>query len=467
MAQDTALMEATQELIKSTKDLQTIVTDTAKKSDERLIAAERAVETLKSEMAKATKRAIFPEFDPRFLKFNGSAESFSKLMVSRAPADSGSMKTLVEELQRKNDELVLKGAISRALRKEGIQAPRLQEMKAWDDWTMLTSELSKALDSETSGDGSQWVPTGFSQQLMEMIMLEMQVANLFETFTCPTDPYTWPFQAARAVSQYMAESTATPATALADAARSFYGLSPTGNVTFTARKLRALEVYTREWSEDTIGAALPWLYRTLAQAIADGWETAIQNGNVSSHFDSDVTASSPNMLVDGLRCYAIETNATYQTDLGVFDDAALRRMRDAMGVYGVKTRNLAYITSVRGMFRFLNLPNIQTLDKYGPQAVVLTGEVAKHDNIPIVVSEFARADLNASGVYAAGGTLTSVLLVNRERWKRGVRPGIGVETDRLIHADQTVIVAFDRGDFKQLDATTAKSVNYGINLAGI
>jgi HK97 family phage major capsid protein len=468
MPQDTALMDATQELIKSTKDLQGIVTDRLKSNDEKLASALKAVEDLQKNMASANKRAIFPEFDPRMLKFNGTQESFTKLMVSRCAPDSGPSKVLVEELQRKNDELIVKSAIARALRDQGIPAPKMQEMKAWQEFSMLTSELQKALDTETTGEGLQWVPTGFSQQLMELIILEMRVANLFQTFTAPADPYTWPFQAARGTAQTVAESITTPATALADSMRLFTGKTPTANVTFTAKKLRALEVFTREWNEDTINPALPWLFRTLAQAIADGWEDAIQNADSDgTHFDSDVTAGSPKTLCGGLRKYCIDTNPTYTADLSVFDDSGLRRMRQGMGVYGVRLSSLVYITSIQGSFRFLQLPNVQTLDKYGPNAAVLAGEIARHDSIPIVVSEFARADLDAAGKYVAGGVLTNCLLVHRDRWMRGVRPGIGVETDRIIHADQTVIVAFDRGDFQQVDSATAKSVMMGVGVASI
>lgn len=448
-------MQPTEALVRAIEDLKTTLGEERKSTGERLEALERIGTETQAQLAASQRAAVFPDMDPRLLKYNATQKSFDRLMASN-PVGSGVSKALVEDIQKKNDEVVMLAAIASGHRQAGIAAPQKHELKAYAEFQELTGDLAKALDATTTGEGLQWVPTGFSQQLRELIMLEMRVAGLFEEVQMPTNPYTWPFTAARPIAQVVPESTTTVNPyALTDGMRTFTGATPTGNTTLVARKLRALEVYTREWDEDTIAASLPWLNRQMAQAIGDGWEDAIINGDTDgTHFDSDVGASSTDVkvFVDGLREHCIE-HAGINTDMGAGALTAtdLRLMRQSMGVYGVRLRSLAYVVGLYGYFHMLQLANHQTLADLGPQAHLLTGQVGSIDDIPVILSEFSRTDLNVSGVYDGITTTTGeIILVHRDNWVRGRRPGLGVETERMVPTDQGLIVAFDRGTFDQL-----------------
>lgn len=484
MGAEASVMQATEELKKLSADLGVLFEQqkaSQKNTDERVAEATKLMEDLKTEVDKSRKHAIFPEFDPRLLKFNSSQKRFEQLIESRPSADSGPIKGLVEEIQRKNDELYLKSVIAEALNAKSVPAPKsVRELKSFGEWQALTSDLSKALDTATSGSGSEWVPTGFSQLLKEKIVLQLKVAALFGTFTMPQNPYTWPFAAARPVAVRVPEQTTTvdPYAGLADAMRMFNGLSATGNTTFTAGKLRALEVYSREWNEDTVTAALPWLMDQVPAAIAEGWEDASLNGDKDtvSHIDSDVTepptGTSPKTLVNGLRKYALET-ASCTADMGGFTVNNFRKLRQQMGPLGVRLSSLAIITSIQSYFQFMNLkdgttPLVLTLEKYGQNATLLTGEIGRIDGIPIVISEFMRADMDATGVYSgAGNSLSAFIILHRDNWLLGKLPGLGVETERLKVTDQGLILAFDRGDLQHVASTADKSVAYGFNVSSI
>jgi HK97 family phage major capsid protein len=466
-------MQATEELTKSIEDLRTEVTKDTDAHGERLEKVEKIAadlsKSLKESQRNANVRALFPEMDPRMLKFDSSQKSFERLMESRPAGDGGIVNPVVKELQKRNDECIVMDAIARSFRSRGgsSAAPEMTQLKSYGEFQGMASELQKAMDTAAAGQGAEWVPTGFSQTLMEQIRLELRVAALFQTINMPTNPFTWPFSAARPLAQVAPQATATAAygAVLADGDRAFDGLTPTDNITFTANKLRALEVFTREWDEDTIAASLGWLMREMAQAIGDGWEVGIINGdNTVAHIDSDITEApggiTAEVFINGLRQIAIDgLTAGGVTGIGdvKLTDTLVRTARSAMGTpWNVRLGSLVWIVDIQTYFQFLDLAGHQTLHDLGPQAHLLTGQVGSHDSIPIILSEFARSDLNAVGAF--DGITTdqgSGILVHKDRFLIGKRPGLGVETDRWIPSDQGLIVAFDRGDFQLVEGIPA------------
>lgn len=467
-------MTPSEELKKSLADLNDVITSEVRPLGERMANIDKRIDDIQTEMKKSPKHAIFPEMDPRILRFDGSPDSFTKLMGSRVSPAAGSAKVLVEEIQRANDQVILAQALLSAMKAKGSAVPELSQTKIWANFAHLRDELAKAMDTGTSGQGSQWVPTGMSQQIKELIMLQLKVRALFEEIQMPTNPYTWPFAAARGTSQVVSQSTTvTTAYTLTDASRAFYGLTATGLTTFTAKKLRTLEVATREWEDDAVGAAMPWLVKQMVGSNADSWEDALQNGDTdASPIDADVTSlaaggTSPKVFVNGLREYALGLTTSACVDGGSLswetDLAALAKM----GVYGGNPSRLARIFNWNSYLAFVkaNKEQVVTLDKMGPNAFVLSGQLSQTNGIPNIISEFSRDDLDSTGVYTTSAdVLTQYLIVNRDAWMVGTRPGLGVERERLTPVDAELLVMFDRGDFQPMAPSDAVSVAYVYNI---
>jgi HK97 family phage major capsid protein len=474
MADEKVTMTPSEDLKKSLADLNSTITEKVTPLAERMEKAERIIADVQAEQKRSPKQAIFPEMDPRLLRFDGSPESFTKLMGSRVPVSAGSSKALVEELQRRNDAVIIGQAILSGLKAKGQSVPDITQTRIWSEFAQLRDELAKAMDTTTTGQGSQWIPTGTSQQIHELIMLQLKVRALFNEFPMPTNPFTWPFAAARGVAQVVSQSTTvTTAYTLTDASRAFYGLTATGLATFTAKKLRALEVATREWSDDAVGAAMPWLVAQMAQAIADGWEDGIQNGDTdATHIDSDITelaggGTSPKVFVDGLREYALGIGSSVCIDGGALSSTTDRAALAAMGVYAGQPSRLARIFNWHSYMAFIEArkADVVTIDKFGPNATVLNGQLSQTDGIPNIISEFSRADLDSTGVNSnTTDVLTQYLIVNRDAWMIGTRPGLGVERERLTPVDAELLVFFDRGDFQSLAPSSATSVAYVYNI---
>lgn len=359
---------------------------------------------------------------------------------------------LPAELQACADDIYL---ASKFLRRD----PR--SLKMWREFSSEASALRKAMDTATSDEGLEWVPTGFSSELIRKVKLQLKVAGLHRRIAMPTNPFRLPIDGADATAYLFSESTSDTATKITASTPG------STDVTFDAIKLACRVLVSTELEEDSIVAILPLLRDKIVQALAEAQEEATINGDTDgTHMDSDVTASTDTRKAwDGYRKLAL---AGASVDCATFNKANLRAIRKAMGKYGVNPNNLAWIAGISVYNQMLGLDEVVTLDKYGPSATILTGELGKFDGIPIVVSEFVREDLNASGVYDGITTDTTVLpLVYRPAFLYGDRRNITLRVSQELYmeTDQDVAIATQRLDFQPVqDATTEPIVGLGYNI---
>jgi len=278
----------------------------------------------------------------------------------------------------------------------------------------------------------------------------------------PTNPFRLPIDGADATAYLFAESTS-------DTSSKITASTPgTGDVTFDAIKIACRVLVSTELEEDSVVAILPLLRDKIVQALAEAQENAAINGDTDgTHMDSDVTSSADvRKAWDGYRKLAL---GAAKIDCATFNKTNLRGIRTAMGKYGVNPNNLAWIAGVSVYNKMLGLDEVVTLDKYGPSATILTGELGKFDGIPIVVSEFIREDVNANGVYDGVTTDNTVLpLVYRPAFLYGDRRNITLKVSQELYmeTDQDVAIATQRLDFKPVqDATSEPIVGLGYNIA--
>ncbi len=309
-------------------------------------------------------------------------------------------------------------------------------------------------DSLETGYGAEWIPTNFSADMIDMIKLELKVSALHPRISMPSDPFKIPGKKSSSSAKLVAN-----------------GVAPTGSrvgtrqIVLNAIKLMDYVPVTYEMEEDSIIPILPMVKADLAIALAEGNEDATINGDTTaSHQDSDVTdGEDPRKAWKGYRKLVL---SGAKQDLGTLSIANVRNIRKKMGKYGIDVKNLAYVTGISGYNQLMGLDDVKTIDKYGPMATILTGELAKLDGIPIIVSEKIREDLNASGVYdGTTTTKTALLLVRRDAFLYGDRREVVIETDRVIKSQTTDLVASQRVAFEpRFDATTETIVGLGYNL---
>jgi HK97 family phage major capsid protein len=363
---------------------------------------------------------------------------------------------MLSEVQKWNDEIYM---LSTIMKKDPRDLKHYHSFKE-------TGSYKAMFDS--TGSGGDWVPTGFSAQLIDIVNLELKVANLHPRVTIPmrNGPFTLP-----TVTTHLKAHRSTGISNGSDAPTKFKASDrTTGSVTFTPELLTVRVVWEGSLEEDSIIAILPMLRQNIGFALARAIENTVINGDTSLTLDNTdmhadtLNSQSPERMWDGYREYAKDVNAGSATavtdEAGTFASTGkdLRDARVNMGKYGVKPDGLAIVTSIKGFLNdLMNLRDVQTLERFGSNAVVLKGELAKHDGIPIIVSEHERQDLNGSGVSggaSSGNTDTAMQVVFKDGFMFGDKRRITLETAKIQGTDSWELWASMRLDFQPLYPTS-------------
>lgn len=350
----------------------------------------------------------------------------------------------VREFQERADGVLILDAIMTE------QRGRDYDVKQSRFYTEEFAPLLRAMDTQTAGEGQEWVPTMMSNELVRRVNLQLRVANLFRMIPMPSQPFKLP-----AVG-VVRRRTGIHAEQTADTGQTkFKAITPgTRGITLTAAKLAARMLVSKEEEEDAIVAVLPWMVEQIVDYLAADWEDTLINGDsVGGHQDSDTTdADDPRKLINGLRAL---TQAAQKTDAG--NDALtvtdLRGNRRKMGKYGIDPGRLAHIVSIGNYVDLLGDPSVITVDKLGPNATILSGQLAVVDGTAVVVSEFIRQDLNATGVHDAVTTNRSTAItVHRGGFVQGERRGVTVKINEHSYdeTDQDLLTASMRRAFEPL-----------------
>lgn len=343
-----------------------------------------------------------------------------------------------------------------------IEADEENDGKALSDnfWMALRSMGTKALTTDGTATGAEWVPRDLSTELYRRTYLNSDIAQMMlaREVEMPSDPFDLPISTTRPT--FYKNNVQ---------GREAKGSTPgTGKFTLTSQKLMCMVQYSYEVSEDAIIAVLPLMQNLIGEAAAAALESAIINGDTGgTHQDSDITdPDAADTVFDGLRKLSLAV-AGLKVDLSTgISRANLLSLKSKLGKWGRNPNDLAWICGTLTENRFLGLDEVVTVDKRGPGATTVTGRLNSYLGIPIVISEAAREDLNASGVYD-GSTTTkgSLILANLSNFVLGNRREFMIETDRNIRSQTIDLVASFRKAFKpsETPSSTVKTVAIGYN----
>jgi len=135
-----------------------------------------------------------------------------------------------------------------------------------------------------------------------------------------------------------------------------------------------------------------------------------------------------------------------------------------MGEFAITDKVL--IVSPEVMYEHLMaLEQVITLEKFGPNATILNGQLGSIFGTPIVVSRYLSSDLAATGLYTGSGTTSGMLMVSRESWQIFNRRGVQIQQEQDIKSGAYNMVATERVTFDTLDADATKNVVFGYNLS--
>lgn len=425
-----------------------------------------SIEKLRQEVADLKARPLAdPDQDRINLDRLSRCKSFPEVerLVRQAPQDENE-----KAAQEVWDGLYF---LSTALgnRKTGEQRS-VPQLRYWEEVKGIAPSFAKALDTATSGEGSQWAPTEYSSTLIDMVFDNTVVADAFPRITIPRSPYVPPFAMTGGTAYLAGENTG-------DTPTNYTTTTPaTANVTMTAKKLAVHIIASDELEEESIIPLLPQLRATVARNIAEGIEDAILDGDTTaSHMDSDVTSAADRRKAwDGLRNEYLNTLSTASKDCGTFSADVLSTIMNAMTQkYLNNPQDVVWIFPTIYRYKIYTLldnatnkiPLFLRASELGDN-IVLRGQAGELFGNPLIFSSRMRTNLNASGVYDGVTTdNTYCLYVYRPGWVIADRRQLQIEWDREIRNGTSSLVATWRGAFTKVMPTADVITGGGYNLA--
>lgn len=315
------------------------------------------------------------------------------------------------------------------------------------------------MDTAGAGEGLEWVPTVMSGEVQRRIENEAVVASLFQRATMPSGTWDWPIIGAGAIGYVMPQSTTDAITALITSS-----IVGTTKATFTAIKMGVFVPVSSELTEDAVAGNLSIITNEIALGAVRLIENALINSDstnqsaAAANQDNDIATAYAieKLFASGLRKKAL---AGTTTDAGAtkLDVDILRLNRWGLsGARAVKPVDIVHIMSTKSYINLLSDARLLTMEKFGAMATILTGFLAAVDGSPVIISDYVRDNVSATGVNTVAGPndKTTVLTVHRPSWAIGDRRMLTLKSDEHILTDSLHLVATWRGDFQPVHTTT-------------
>lgn len=306
----------------------------------------------------------------------------------------------------------------------------------------LEEAITKALTATGALTGDELVPTGMMAALWSDMFLASKIVATIGTIPMPTDPFDiplgWGTVTWRKGTQNTATTVSDPATAKS---------------TLTATEQVAEVNWSYDLDEDAVIAVLPTLRAELSRDGAEQMDKFVLNADATDAATGNINLDDANPPddsyylssgQDGIRHLYLVDNTAQSADISTtLTDALLRTGIGRLGKYAADVSRLAMVTDaetyVNGM---LGLTNVVTVDKFGPQATVLTGQLSAYSGIPIIVSG-AMAEAEDDGKVSTTGANNDegqIALFHRDMWRVGFRRQLLIEIDRNIQKRSFIMV---------------------------
>jgi len=338
----------------------------------------------------------------------------------------------------------------------------------------IAVKANELIYSTQGSYGDEWVPTLWNNILWRTIRLNAAVLPLFDSFDMPSQPYEYPAESSDPTFYLVGETTAESQLVI-DAGPYFDSKMGTRKVTFTALKMGALSYWSEEMEEDSIIAAEPQFRDQYSLTFAHTLDYILINGDKTTGATTNINyeGTSPSgseryLVLDGLRHEPMVTTTTDKRDgatLTIDDFAATQALMGTAGKYGVNPNDLVFIADTGVYHKAKVLGEVLTVDKFGPMATVLTGQLAAVFGVPLIVSEdYPLTDATGHIDDTAGDNVKgSFLCVNKRGFKLGWKRRPRVRVFGFPGADARAIIASCRLAFMPMTAGMA-ALSYNVTV---
>lgn len=329
----------------------------------------------------------------------------------------------------------------------------------------------KQVFADNATEGGEFIPDVVMPDLGRRLELPRSVMSLFQTMPIPTGGTTRnPFLIA-GCQPFM---VGVPAAGDLDPADITRSVPSTTDLTHAPVTWGVSLPASRDATEDSIIEWGSFGNMLIAEAIRDGEEDAAINAdtnggdtglatwNIRSRWNTLGSSLDHRKSFIGLRADSFDTSSA--SSLGTETAAGIEAELVGLDT-PIFADDVVHVTSPEfWLLKLILDTNLQTVDKYGSLATLLTGEVARIFGRRVLLSEFIDVQYNASGVFDdVTKTKTGVLSVCPKRWAKGVRRGPRVELETRPSQHITILVATERWTLRKLGRSTEKSVIWQYN----
>ena len=426
-------------------------------------------ETAKSAAAEATKALAekqAAEKSAQEAQAKAEAELDAKIksaVASIQVGDSGAERLLAEVEKRFAEQTeqtkgVIEGLESaikeKAAELEAIQKSKMQfqdgtksvvEYTEREAAVLLSKMTGKSIEATTFGrsvieKAGAHVPSAtwekeVSLRMEDEVRRRLVVAPLFRNIAMQTNVMTIPVNPEAGVATWV--TNAQFGTTNSAGAAQTHQLA---EITLNAYKVATSEYVAFEEQEDSLLALMPVIRDAMVRRVARAVDRAFLRG-----------AGSGSDPVKGLAAY--DTTSAVNLDISngdVATVATMRSLRQDLGLWGLDPADVVYVVSSDVYYELLNDSIFQTMDKVGPQATLLTGQIGMIGNSPVLVSsEFEGKDTGAVGAIALA---PANFLVGNQR-------GLRVDTQDLVETQRKVLVASLRTGLVQTTTNQGQGVS--------
>lgn len=333
----------------------------------------------------------------------------------------------------------------------------------------------RAMDTAESGNGQQLVGTQFESQLWAaaragdpLLQLIREIPMRFPTDYIPVD-------GALPELRLLAESTADSASAYTASD------TPSNRATLTAKKLGINQLWSGEIDEDSIIRYVDFLraqlYRAsvhgLASSLYNGDNTNAATGNINLD-DADPADTKHYLAYDGIRHYYLVDATGQGKDMaGALNPIEIDRARGKLNGttddvdadfnninWGANAEDLVIVSDFDTYMAALDMDAVATVDKYGPSATVITGELGRYRGIRWFAPAYAsktEADGKASDT-ESNNTKGQIAVFNPNGWIRGGLRGLSLYFDRVQRVDQFLFELYMRKAFTRFGGNVAAGI---------
>jgi HK97 family phage major capsid protein len=452
-------LEAMKKLIHDATELKRKKAESSKISDLVQKAVQEQLKAL--QQAPHLRKALFNTSMAQQVDGGNRSQvtSLNKALIQKASPNSD-----LHEFQKKCDDVYILATVC------GVHPTELETYKE-----LRGTKIFKDAYSTGDFDTSYWWPNVLSSDIIVQVERLLKLASMHRTIQMPSNPFKIPTQTGRTKHYIVGESVLDDFSERPPTSKGPRP-GPVG-IVFDAVKMMANVVISEETVEDMVLPILQMIKDDVAKSAAEALEDAVINGQtVAETIDtqSAIAANDPRRAWNGYRVHAL--GGGWAVDFSGWDSLTshtnvmlMRKLRAMLGRYSVSTSDLVWGVSINGYNQLLNIPEMLTIDKYGSNATLVTGEMGRFDNIPIIITEFIPEYLNASGAYTSDtdNDFTCIMLIYLPGFAHGERAKFTLKTGEEIRTDQRFLITRMRKDFKPLYMGTTYSdsiigVGYGM-----